>query len=1023
MKNHLLCFLFLLLGSMTALAQKRVTGNVAGSDGFPLIGVAILEAGTDNGTSTDIDGNYALDVSDGATLNYSYTGFASQSVVVGDQTTLNVVLQEGVALDEVVVTALGIEKDKKALAYSVTEVGGENFSAARSMNVIQSLSGKVAGVNVASTATGAGGSTRVVIRGNSSISGNNQPLYVVDGVPIDNTNLGSAGMWGGQDWGDGISSLNPDDIDTYTILKGNAAAALYGYRASNGVILITTKSGNNRKGVGVEFNTQIRSESVINNYDFQEEYGHGLLGVAPVDQTAALAQGLYSWGGKLDGSSVVQFDGVSRPYSSTGDNLNRFYRNGITYSNTLALTGGDDKYNFRFSGSALNNQDVLPNSGLDRYNFSVKVNAKLSDKLSSTIGVNYVNEQVQNRPRLSDSPGNSNFSAGLLPSSINIDDLKGNTDKLGANEDGNELKFQDNDFVTNPWWGTEHFEANSRKNRMIGNVQLRYEIGAGVYARGRVGIDRYNARRRNLTPYGTAYSAFGQLDEQTTEFQELNTELVIGYDKDLTDAVGLSVFVGGNQLRNERETLGGSGSNFSVPYLHTLGNLGNRGTIYNFRKFQTNSLFGSAEVALKKAVYLTGTIRQDWFSTLTNADNTSDNDKLYFSVGASANLSDLIDLPKEISYAKVRVSYGEVGGVGAAEEPYLLGLNYGVFGQGHLGNPLGGVSNGSIPNATLTPLTSQEVEIGIDLRLLNNRLGIDFAYYNRQTINDILGAAVSPTSGYGSKVVNIGKMENKGIELLLFGSPVKTKDFTWDVSLNYAKNNNEVISLLTETQDDEESLRVDESRTRNAYIHHVEGLPYSQIMGYLYERDASGEIMLDDTGLPIRGDFVPLGTGVHPTSIGINNTFSYKNISLSFLIDSKSGGYIYAATNSYAYGRGLHKNTLEGRETGIGAVDAANIRDYYGRIGSSITEEFVQKADFIKLRELVVSYRIPKSKLGNLPFQSINIGLAGRNLLLLSSSVDNIDPESTYSAGNSQGLEMFGVPQTRSIQLNVGVKF
>ena len=936
---------------------------------------------------------------------------------------MNVVLQEGVALDEVVVTALGIKKDKKALAYSVTEVGGENFSQARSMNVIQSLAGKVAGVNVASTATGAGGSTRVVIRGNSSISGNNQPLYVVDGVPIDNTNLGSAGMWGGQDWGDGISSLNPDDIDTYTILKGNAAAALYGYRASNGVILITTKSGNNRKGVGVEFNTQIRSESVINNYDFQEEYGHGLLGTAPASVEEALAQGLYSWGGKLDGSSVMQFDGVSRPYSSTGDNLSRFYRNGLTYSNTLALTGGDDRYNFRFSGSALNNTDILPNSGLDRYNFSVKVNAKLSDKFSSTIGVNYINEQVQNRPRLSDSPGNANFSAGLLPSSINIDDLKGDTEKLGANADGNELKFQDNDFVTNPWWGTQHFEANSRKNRMIGNIQLRYDIGAGVYARGRIGIDRYNARRRNLTPYGTAYSAFGQLDEQTTEFQELNTELVIGYDKDISDAIGLSVFVGGNQLRNERETLGGSGSNFSVPYLHTLGNLGNRSTIFRFSKFQTNSLFGSAEIALKKAVYVTGTVRQDWFSTLTNVDNTSDNSKLYYSVGASANLSDLINLPEQISYAKVRVSYGEVGGVGAAEQPYLLGLSYGVFGQGHSGNPLGGVSNGSIPNANLTPLTSQEVEIGIDLRLLNNRLGIDFAYYNRQTLNDILGAAVSPTSGYGSKVVNIGKMENKGIELLLFGSPVKTKDFAWEISLNYAKNNNEVVSLLTETQEDEESLRVDESRTRNAYIHHVEGLPYSQIMGYLYERDASGAIMLDDTGLPVRGDFVPLGTGVHPTSIGINNTFTYKNLSLSFLIDAKSGGYIYAATNSYAYGRGLHKNTLEGRESGIGAVDAANIRDYYGRIGSSITEEFVQKADFVKLRELVVSYRLPKSKLGNLPFQSVNIGLAGRNLLLLSSSVDNIDPESTYSAGNSQGLEMFGVPQTRSIQFNIGVKF
>ena len=1025
MKLHLLCLLFLLGGSMTVVAQQRVTGNVTGTDGEPLIGVAVLETGTTNGTITDIDGNYVLNVSDeAASLTFSYTGYARQVVEIGAQTAINVVLEAGVALDEVVVTALGIERDKKALAYSVTEVEGENFSQARAMNVIQSLSGKVAGVNVASTATGPGGATRVVIRGNSSISGNNQPLYVVDGVPIDNTNLGSAGMWGGQDWGDGISSLNPDDIESYTVLKGNSAAALYGFRASNGVILITTKSGKKRQGIGVEFSSQVRTESIVNHVDFQEEYGHGRDGVAPTTQAEALANGLYAWGSRLDGSSVMQFDGQSRPYSAVGDNLDRFYETGVTFSNTLALTGGNENYNFRFSGAALNNDDVTPNAGLDRYTFSMKTNARFSDQLSGSAGVTYINEQVDNRPRLSDSPGNANYTAWSLPPSINIDDLKGPTDKLGANEDGAELEFNDNAFVTNPWWGTHQFDADSRKNRMIGNIQLRYDIFGGFYTRGRISVDRYNFRRTNITPYGTAYSAFGQMDERSTNFQELNTELILGYDKDVTESIGLNIFVGGNQLRNKRETLGIEGDNFSVPFLHTIKNLQNQRSIYEFKEFQTNSIFSSAEIAINRAIYLTATGRQDWFSTLTNIDNTSDNDKFYYSVGASAVLSDIINLPSQVDYAKVRVSYGEVGGVGAAEEPYLLGLNYVIHGQGHSDNPLGGITTdpNSIPNATLTPLTSQEFEVGLDFVLFQNRLGADFAFYNRQTIDDILNAKVSSTSGYAEKVVNIGKMENVGVELLLYGTPVKTSDFRWDVSVNYAQNNNEVVSLLT-AEDDGESVRVEESRTQNAYIEHIEGLPYSQIMGYLYDRDDAGNIVLDDDGLPVRGELVAMGTGVHPTSIGISNTLSYKNLSLSFLIDSKSGGYIYGATNAYAYFRGLHQNTLEGRESGIGPVSAENLEDYYQRIAFNITEEFVQKADFIKLRELVLSYNIPKSKLGGLPFESLSLGLAGRNLALLSSSVDNIDPESTYTAGNGQGLEMFGVPQTRSFQFNLGIKF
>ncbi len=1023
MKNHVLCLLFLLLGSITAFAQKGVSGNVSGEDGDPLIGVTVLERGTTNGAITDLDGNYSIQVAEGASLVFSYTGYATQTVAVGEGGTMNVTLAQGVTLDDVVVTALGIERDKKALAYSVTEIDAGNFAKAREINVINSLSGKVAGVNVAGTATGAGGSTRVVIRGNSSISGNNQPLYVVDGVPIDNTNLGSAGMWGGRDWGDGISSLNPDDIETVTVLKGNTASALYGFRAANGVILITTKTGKSREGIGVEYNSQVRFETINNTYDFQNQYGHGRNGTAPTNAAEGLEDGLYAWGGRLDGSSVPQFDGQSRPYSDQGDNAGRFYRTGTTFSNTLALTGGNEMYNFRFSASNLKNEDVLPNSGLDRNTFTLNTSAKFNDKLSATVSATYVKEAVQNRPSLSDAPANANYGALTLPASININDLRGTTGKLGATADGTELIYNGNVFITNPWWSAYQFEANSTKDRLLGNVQLKYDIYDGLYARARLGLDRYNAGRWNLAPYGTGFSTFGQLDQSTIEFQELNKEILLGYQKDLTEKIGINLFVGGNQLTNTRETLGGQGSNFSVPFLHDMRNLGNRSTIYDYKEFAINSIFGSAEIALNNAVYLTGTVRNDWFSSLTNAAGTSENSILYYSAGVSAVVSDLIQMPDIVTYAKVRASYAEVGGVGAAEEPYLLEPSYGVFGQGHNGNPLGGVSNNSIPNANLQPLTSQEFEIGLDLRLMDNRIGVDFAYYNRKTVDDILNAAVSPTSGFGSKVVNIGKMDNKGIELLLTLNPVRTENFRWDFTLNYSKNTNEVVSLLTPTQEDMEDLRVAESRTRNAYIHHVEGLPYSQIMGFEYARDASGAMILDDNGLPTQGDFVALGTGVHPTAIGIGNTLTYKNLSLSFLIDIRRGGHIYAASNAYAYFFGLHQETLEGRETGIGTVEAQNVEDYYQRIAFGISEEFVEKADFAKLREVVLSYRLPQSLVEKTPFSAVNIGFAGRNLALLASSIDNVDPESNYASGNGQGLEMFGVPATRSFQFNIGVKF
>jgi len=1005
-------------------AQQTVSGTVTSDDGESLIGVNIIEKGTSNGVLTDLDGNYSIKVEEDATLVFSYTGFETQEITVGNQTALDLILSAGVNLDEVVVTALGIEKSKKALTYSVSEVEPTGFAEAREMNVVNSLSGKVAGVNVSTTASGAGGSSRVVIRGNNSLSGTNQPLYVVDGIPIDNTNLGEAGMWGGSDGGDGISSINPEDIESISVLKGASAAALYGYRSANGVVMITTKGGSNRKGIGVEFNTSLRTESLINTYDFQREYGHGRNGTAPTTVDQALEEQLYAWGEPLDPNrNVMQFDGVERPYGDAGDNIDRFYETGLTHINTLTLTGGSDKVNFRFSASNLDNSDILPNSGLIRRNFTLRTNAQLSDRLSATVSAMYVNEIANNRPRLSDSPGNANYTAWSMPSTINVETLKGDPNKLGAAEDGTEYQFNDNVFVTNPYWAAHQFDNDNKKDRLLGKVQLQYDIGAGLYARGKIGLDRFTNRTRNLTPYGTAYSPLGQLIEEQREVQELNTELLLGYDRDLSDNISLSIFAGGNQQRNFSETLGGSGNNFNIPFLHAIKNLQNQSVNYGFGEWQVNSLFGSAEVGLMRAIYVNGTYRNEWFSTLTSPTGSGEgeNNQAYYSAGVSAVLSDLIAMPRTIDLLKLRASYATGSGPGVAASPYQLNLTYGIFGQGHLGRALGGITNGSIPNASLIPLLTREMEFGLDMRMFTGRLGIDFTYYDRTTENDIISAAVSSTSGFGSKIVNVGEMSNMGVELLLTGTPIKTQDFSWDINLNFAYNDNQVLSLL-DPEIEGESIRAGESRTQSAYIEHVEGLPYSQVGGFAYVRDEAGEIVLDDNGLPQQGEFTHFGTGVAPTMAGFGSTFRYKNFSLNFLIDSRWGGKIYSATNAFAYLRGLHQETLEGRETGIGSIPAEEVEDYYGRV-YSITEQFVYDADYIKLRQVQFTYNLPSSVIERLPLSGVNVGIGARNLALLYSAADNIDPESTYNVGNAQGLEMFGVPSTRSIQFNLGIRF
>lgn len=1028
-----LVFVFCFLGFQNIQAQITVTGTVTdGNSGIPLAGANIIVKGTSNGASTDFDGNYSIVVSDQSeTLVFSYIGYTLQEVVVNNQSTIDVALIEDASqLDEVVVTALGIKKETKALGYSISEVKGEELSAIKQPNAINALQGKVAGVNITQNATGAAGSSRVIIRGASTMTGNNQPLYIVDGIPMGNENNGSAGLWGGNDGGDGISSLTSDDVESVSVLKGGAASALYGSRAAGGVVIITTKSGKNQQGFGVEYNTQVTFDQVDTSLqDYQREYGQGTQARIPVNQAEAFDLGLSSWGAKLDGSSVVQWDGESRDYSYVGSNADRFYRTGTTFTNTVALSASTEKLNYRFSASDMTNDDIVPNAGLNRKTFSLNAGAVLADKLTTQVNVKYIIEDVKNRPRLSDAPGNANFSVALFPANVDVRFME-----PGTNEDGTERQYSSNIYSQNPYFAAYNFRNEDLRNRIIASTSLNYDILDWLYVTARVGVDHYTRRGTSVEPWGTAYKPLGGMNEEERRYTQIDADIIIGADRDITDKIAASVFVGANSNDVKQEVLTLGGNDFIVPGLEDIANLANQSRSRSFSERKIGSLYGSAEFSYDKKAYLTFTARNDWFSTLSYPGKTTPNDDLYFSVNTSIILSDIFEMPDAINFLKLRGGYSEVAG--GAQDAYQLSLSYQIFGQGHLGQPLGNIANSSVPNANLVAYGKSEYEIGADVRMFDSRLSLDLAYYKNNTTNDIVPVAASVYSGYNSALANIGEVENKGFEFLVSGTPIQNDVFRWNASFNGAHNKSKIVA----TNADNGEITLGEPRSLNAAIKQIVGEPYGTITGVSYVRDANGTIIydIDSEGVPLakQGDRKILGEGVPPLTLGFSNTFTYKDFTLSFLIDGKFGGQIFSGTNSNLTSYGLHKSTLEGRENGltVSGIDGAtnqpftttvapeNLQTYWGRI-SSIAEEFVEDADYIKFRQLSIGYNLPSKILDKTFINSANISFIASNLFYIMRSIDNIDPESGYNVDNAQGLEYFGVPSRKSYGLSLNVKF
>jgi TonB-linked SusC/RagA family outer membrane protein len=1009
--------LFLLLFLvMKGNAQRILQGTVRDSEGNMLVGATVKVKGTATGTTTDPAGKFSINAPKGSVLEISYTGYDNATVTVSNQSTLSITLSQGnKQLNEVIVTALGIAKEKKALGYSVSEIKGQSLTQAREVNVGNSLVGKVAGLNVSSVSGGPGAAVNIQIRGMSSISQSNQPLYVVNGIPMSNeTSTGRTRFQNAPDLGDNIGNINPDDIESISVLKGAAASALYGSRAKAGVILITTKRGQAGAPVAVEVNSNYVLSNAIDPTDFQYDYGHG--STAIVDgkavlrkpQTPAEAQTGNSWGPKIDNQPYMQSDGVMRPYSAAPNNLRNFYRTGSTWTNTIAFSKGFTDGSVRFSATTLNNKSIMPNSGLNRQSFNLSANYNLTRQLNLDVRTNYILEQAKNRPMLGDNPGSAAANVFGMANTVNILDYKN-----ALNPDGSEKNIT-NQYATNPWFAAYYFINNTRRSRNISSVTMRYNFDNGWFVQGRGAIDNYNDRYKQVIPTGTAYLAAGSITETFSKFAEINADVLVGKDFKLTRDITLSPNAGASYRNIKTEINTASGTGFSIPYVYYLNNVPSRTVVYDMSELETQAVYGTLELNYKELLYLTGSGRTDWFSTLATPNKNNKLDKFYPSVSSSFIFTQLLGSSKLLNFGKLRAAYAKVG---QATSPYQTQLSYRLNAQTVDGKPLGEIANTNVPNAFLQASEASELEIGTEMRLFNNKISLDLTWYRKTSANEIVSAPVSGTSGYTNAILNIGKMRNQGFEGLITYTPVQLKNgFTWTTSANGAINKNEILALAPGNV----PLLWATARSNTAFVQHIVGLPAGQIVAFDYARDKDGNIQVNPAkGLALRSTVLTPQGSVNPKWFaGWTNSFTYKRFNASFLIDGKFGGKIYSNTESVAMITGKHKATLTGREDVWGKNQTAQA--YYANIGG-ISALYVKDASFIKFRQLIVGYNFPSAMFHN-KIRNMNLSVVGRNLFTIMRKTDNIDPEAAYS-GDATGLEMGTLPPEKTIGINFSAKF
>lgn len=1041
--------------------QHQVSGSVTDTTGEVLPGASILEKGTTNGTETDFDGKFNLNVSNtNAVLVVSFVGYKTKEIPINGQSTLNIVLEESAdSLDEVVVTALGLERNKKSLSYAVSEVGGEQLSNKAEADVIRALNGKVAGVNISASGGAAGSSTNIIIRGNNSATGNNQPLFVVDGIPFDNSTTSTSDLAGASStYSNRALDLDPNDIASMTVLKGGAAAALYGSRASNGVIIITTHNGSGaRKGLEVELSNTLGFESIARLPDYQNKYGQGnyINGRYTFSPTATESWGpafddpnLAGNGGLFEENGTIYYInhvGDKVPYKAFPNNVKDFYRTGTQRETSLRAMGGNDSSNFAITASNVDNKGFIPFTGLKRSSVKVTGQTKLQNGLKLAASVSYVNTHQDGIL----SGGHNTLSSInrqtlFIPRSYDLTGFP-YIDEVTRGQ----LRFS---FWDNPRWLAQEGPYDSDVDRVYGYVSANYKLTSWLNASYKIGYNTYTDKRVQILPRGTFFTT-GSIINNNISFGELESNFILTGAKQLTDDLNLRVVVGHNYNQRTTDNVNIRGTGIIKPGIHRITNT--EAIVADFSAFTKRRIVGvysDVVLSYKNYLFLNLTGRNDWSSTLPKGKRSF----FYPSISTTFNFTDAFELDsKALTFGKVRLAYTKIGN---DADPYLLSTVNTINGGGSgVEFPFLGVSGtevgDNLGNENLKPEFTTEFEFGLELNLFENLVGVDFAYYSKSTKDQIFSVNIPAATGYRTKTLNAGEITNKGVEIGLDINPIRSENgFNWNIYGTFARNVSKVVSLT-------DGLNQINPGNRTASYGNIlrVGQPYGVIEGEVQNRDDEGNLLINAlTGLPTKAPNLDIVGDPNPDFIvGISNTFSYKGFSLGFLFDWKQGGDIMSLSNGYLRGFGLAAETAVDRNRTYilpgyladptdptqpmivngqkvqnniqispqnywsGATNGTQINQY--RFSA---ESLIFDATVYRLRELSVGYTFSKDMLKKLPFGKASITLLGRNLWFKAPNLPHIDPEvSTYGAGNAQGVEQYAPPTTKNIALNVKLSF
>jgi TonB-linked SusC/RagA family outer membrane protein len=1027
------------------LEKITVTGTVvSANDQAPLPGVNVIIKGTNEGTITDVNGSYSLDVEgEGTILVFSYVGFLSEEVEVRNQSIIDISLAESIeALEEIIVTGLSIERDKESLGYSVSQLPGDEVNQVKTDNFANALSGKVAGLQITESATGVGGSTRIILRGISSISGNNRPLFVIDGIPMLSGHNASNNNT--KDSGDALTDINPEDIESISVLKGAGAAAVYGSRAANGVILITTKKGALDKGFKISFNSSYIREDPLVLPDLQNVYGQGgLRGIYPITvpnyptKTVLDHPSIWSYGPKMDSSTVIGWTGEDEIFVSPEDQFKYYFQTGQTFINNLAVELGNESSSLRVSLTDQRSSGIVPNNNLSRQTFSARGFTR-QNIFEMDAKFTYVHHNVENRPILMENGGNAPLSLSILPRNISAQSLEENT----TDEFGNEMTWLVDETFGNPYWMLENQGNNDIRDRYQFSFSIKTDITKNLYLLLRSGLDQAVVEDKNWTNKGTKTAANGRgnYSHSMNNRAEWNSDFLLSYENN-AGKFSYNISLGGNYRIDKYTSISQWGSGLQIPGYYHMSNLSEFYTNEYSSRYEVASLYVLGNVSFKDALYFEGTYRSDWSSSLPVENNRFP----YYSLNLAWLFTNTFDLPNWISSGKLR---GSVAQTGNDTSPYRLENVYNVI-QSPL--PYSMVSiPGELKTPDLLPETNNTWEIGTDLGFVNNRLLFNLTYYYSLAKNQIMAVPIPVSTSYSSKVLNSGEVQNSGFELQIDAVVIsRPSGFNWDATLTYTKNNSEVISI----HPDLNSIILNSAW--HATIEARPGEEYGLIYGYDWKKNAEGNRLIDSRGWPIQSDSLISHGSINPDYIfGFRNSFSYKGITLSFLIDGTMGAKIYSWGKTYKMLWGTDAETLEGREEwfethengfpipgvepdgyifeGVmedsGEPNTIPLEDpaYRGYLPykDRVITESVLDASSIRIREAMLSYTFPHKLVSKWKMTNLTLALTGRNLYFFYKPADHIDPEAGYSSGNTgNGIEQSTLPSTRSIGFNLRVGF